>query len=151
MLSVATSSASSSNLQLLQSGRRCTRNLQLDLLTVFRYSAVTVNSHKIHYAAPYTQSVERHPELIVQCPLSLTLLLDLWRDIVTKRAVIDRTTRLTPQEVKYRALAPLYVSGVLERKLPQLEGGDAQLWIEKADDTRMMLVTVRVYTTQNKL
>ena len=44
---------------------------------LFRYSALTFNSHRIHYDAPYAQGVERYRGLVVQGPLTATLLLDL--------------------------------------------------------------------------
>lgn len=44
---------------------------------LFRYSALTFNSHRIHYDAPYARDVESYPALVVHGPLSATLLLDL--------------------------------------------------------------------------
>lgn len=44
---------------------------------LFRYSALTFNSHRIHYDLPYTQSEEMYPELVVHAPLMATLLLQL--------------------------------------------------------------------------
>lgn len=44
---------------------------------LFRYSALTFNSHRIHYDYPYVTLVEGYPGLIVQGPLMASLLLDL--------------------------------------------------------------------------
>lgn len=44
---------------------------------LFRYSALTFNSHRIHYDAPYARAVEGYPGLVVHGPLSATLLIDL--------------------------------------------------------------------------
>ena len=44
---------------------------------LFRYSALTFNSHRIHYDLPYATEVERYRGLVVQGPLMATLLLDL--------------------------------------------------------------------------
>lgn len=41
---------------------------------VFRYSAITFNSHRIHYDAPYATTVEGYPGVVVQGPLLATLL-----------------------------------------------------------------------------
>jgi 3-methylfumaryl-CoA hydratase len=46
---------------------------------LFRYSALTFNSHRIHYDAPYARGEERYRGLVVQGPLTATLLLDLAR------------------------------------------------------------------------
>ena len=44
---------------------------------LFRYSALTFNSHRIHYDLPYARDVERYRGLVVHGPLTATLLLDL--------------------------------------------------------------------------
>ena len=46
---------------------------------LFRFSALTFNSHRIHYDLPYTQGEERYRGLVVHGPLTATLLLDLAR------------------------------------------------------------------------
>jgi 3-methylfumaryl-CoA hydratase len=44
---------------------------------LFRYSALTFNSHRIHYDLPYARNEERYRGLVVHGPLTATLLLDL--------------------------------------------------------------------------
>lgn len=44
---------------------------------LFRYSALTFNSHRIHYDLPYARDVERYRGLVVHGPLTASLLLDL--------------------------------------------------------------------------
>jgi 3-methylfumaryl-CoA hydratase len=44
---------------------------------LFRYSALTFNSHRIHYDLPYARDEERYRGLVVHGPLTATLLLDL--------------------------------------------------------------------------
>jgi 3-methylfumaryl-CoA hydratase len=46
---------------------------------LFRFSALTFNSHRIHYDLPYARDVERYRGLVVHGPLTATLLLDLAR------------------------------------------------------------------------
>ena len=46
---------------------------------LFRFSALTFNSHRIHYDAPYATDVEGYRGLVVHGPLTATLLLDLAR------------------------------------------------------------------------
>jgi len=43
---------------------------------LFRYSALTFNSHRIHYDYPYVTEVEGYPGLVTHGPLTATLLLD---------------------------------------------------------------------------
>lgn len=44
---------------------------------LFRYSALTFNSHRIHYDLPYARGQEGYRGLVVHGPLTATLLLDL--------------------------------------------------------------------------
>ena len=46
---------------------------------LLRYSALTFNSHRIHYDLPYAQNEEGYRGLVVHGPLTATLLLDLAR------------------------------------------------------------------------
>lgn len=50
-----------------------------DEALLFRYSALTFNSHRIHYDRPYATGVEGYRGLVVHGPLTATLLLDLAR------------------------------------------------------------------------
>lgn len=50
-----------------------------DEALLFRFSALTFNSHRIHYDAPYAREAENYRGLVVHGPLTATLLLDLAR------------------------------------------------------------------------
>lgn len=71
-------------------------------ISLFRFSALTFNAHRIHYDAAWSRGVEGHRGLVVHGPLNLINLLDYWRDV---HAVPDGTG---PSEITYRALSPLY-------------------------------------------
>ncbi|WP_296719433.1 MaoC family dehydratase N-terminal domain-containing protein [Erythrobacter sp.] len=53
------------------------RVLTPDPRLLFRYSALTFNTHRIHYDAPYAKDIERYRGLIVHGPLIASLLLQL--------------------------------------------------------------------------
>lgn len=53
------------------------RTLTPDPRLLFRYSALTFNTHRIHYDAPYAEEVERYRGLVVHGPLTASLLLQL--------------------------------------------------------------------------
>lgn len=53
------------------------RAITPDETLLFRYSALTFNSHRIHYDLPYATSEEGYRGLVVHGPLTATLLLDL--------------------------------------------------------------------------
>lgn len=52
-------------------------SLTPDPRLLFRYSALTFNTHRIHYDAPYAREVERYRGLVVHGPLTASLLLQL--------------------------------------------------------------------------
>jgi hydroxyacyl-ACP dehydratase HTD2-like protein with hotdog domain len=45
------------------------RRAKFDAVTLFRFSALTANSHRIHYDLPYARDVEGYAGLLVQGPL----------------------------------------------------------------------------------
>ncbi len=53
------------------------RDMRPDTVLLFRYSALTFNSHRIHYDRDYATREEGYASLVVQGPLTATLLLDL--------------------------------------------------------------------------
>lgn len=63
------------------------RSLSPDPVLLFRYSALTFNSHRIHYDRQYAVGEEHYPGLVVQGPLTATLLLDLLRRQFPEREV----------------------------------------------------------------
>jgi len=101
------------------------RQVTPDPVLLFRYSALTMNSHRIHYDEAYTREVEHYPGLVVQGPLQATLLAQLC-------SINDR--RLS--QFNFRGLAPalegsaLHICGEAD-----VEG--AQLWIEQNGTTSM--------------
>lgn len=48
-----------------------------DTVLLLRYSALTMNGHRIHYDRPYAIEVEAYPGLVVHGPLQATVLADL--------------------------------------------------------------------------
>ncbi|WP_375394385.1 MaoC family dehydratase N-terminal domain-containing protein [uncultured Sphingomonas sp.] len=53
------------------------RTVMPGVAMLFRYSAMTFNTHRIHYDLPYATDAEGYPALVVHGPLTATLLLDL--------------------------------------------------------------------------
>jgi len=80
-------------------GETFSREIVPDPVLLFRYSALTFNSHRIHYDRSYATEVEGYPGLIVHGPLIATLLVDLLR-----RNLPDaRISRFS-----FRAVRPLF-------------------------------------------
>jgi 3-methylfumaryl-CoA hydratase len=53
------------------------REVRPNAVLLFRYSALTFNSHRIHYDRDYAMQEEGYASLVMQGPLSATLLLDM--------------------------------------------------------------------------
>ncbi len=68
-------------------------------MLLFRYSALTYNGHRIHYARPYATEVEGYPGLIVHGPLQATLLLQA-------AAALNASERVSA--FAFRATSPLF-------------------------------------------
>lgn len=94
---------------------------------LFRYSALTFNSHRIHYDKDYAVNVEGYTDLVVQGPLLATLLLDLLRRERPK-------SRL--KRFDYRAVRPLLANGTfwVEGKIET--GGTAETKQSVANSNR---------------
>lgn len=71
---------------------------QPDEVMLFRYSALTFNSHRIHYDFDYATTVEGYSGLIVHGPLTATLLIENFR---------KKTPDAVLKNYHYRAVSPL--------------------------------------------
>lgn len=73
-----------------------------DEVVLFRFSALTFNSHRIHYDHPYVTSVEGYPGLIVHGPLIALLVVG-----AGLRRLGDDASR-AGVTFRYRAVGPLF-------------------------------------------
>lgn len=110
-----------------------------DPVLLFRYSALTFNGHRIHYDREYVTKVEGYPGLVVQGPLTATLLLDLVRRKLSDPVVTH---------FSFRAVKPLFdtapfsISGRAED-----DGKTIQLWATDPDDSVAMSATATLAST----
>lgn len=81
---------------------------------LFRYSALTFNTHRIHYDAPYARDVERYRGLVVHGPLLASLLLQL----AAEEFGDNRLARFG-----FRAVGPAICGEPLTLALKQTEDG----------------------------
>ncbi|MBX9664172.1 hypothetical protein [Novosphingobium sp.] len=82
---------------------------------LFRYSALTFNTHRIHYDHPYATGVEGYRGLVVHGPLIATLLLDLARRTLESEAALARFS--------FRAVSPAVADEPLHLALRREDGG----------------------------
>lgn len=98
-------------------------------VTLFRFSALTFNGHKIHYAPEWCRDVEGHRNAVVHGPLNLINILDFWRDTAK-----NGDTEAVPKSIAYRAMSPLYVGEpyriLLEQGTTTVKDGEwkAEIW-----------------------
>jgi 3-methylfumaryl-CoA hydratase len=94
---------------------------------LFRYSALTFNSHRIHYDAPYATGEEGYSGLVVHGPLQATILLNLAASLLGR----------SPRTFTYRATAPL-IAGPTMTALARHDGSTIALSMHAADGRETM-------------
>ncbi|KAK2468917.1 hypothetical protein H9L39_19509 [Fusarium oxysporum f. sp. albedinis] len=88
---------------------------------LFRFSALTFNSHLIHYNEDWTRNVESHPGLVVHGPLNLINLLSYWQDI--------HGNGKDPRNITYRAMSPLYAGETYSIQTSEVrDTGNGKAW-----------------------
>jgi len=92
------------------------RALTPDSRLLFRYSALTFNTHRIHYDAPYAHDIERYRGLVVHGPLSASLLLQL----VARELGDNRLTSFT-----FRGVSPAIAGEALHLTMRESDTGIA--------------------------
>jgi 3-methylfumaryl-CoA hydratase len=98
------------------------RTIVPDPVLLFRYSALTFNSHRIHYDRRWATEAEGYPGLVVHGPLIATLLLDLLHRHRPAAAL---------RRFEFRALAPAFDGAALTLLAQPLGGGEAvNLWAQ---------------------
>jgi 3-methylfumaryl-CoA hydratase len=106
--------------------------LDPDTVLLFRYSALTMNGHRIHYDLPYARDEEAYPALVVHGPLQASLLIDL---AARKLARPIAKFSFRGQQPAF-AGAPLHVCG-------EASDDGASVWTEQ-DGRKNMTASVTV-------
>lgn len=89
-------------------------------VTLFRYSALSFNGHRIHYDHPYVTETEGYAGLVVHGPIQATLLINAAaRDLGTEGLT-----------VAYRGLAPLITDQPV-----RIDRDGGRYWLGKRDGT----------------
>jgi len=99
-----------------------TRTVVPDPVMLFRFSALTFNSHRIHYDRDYAREEEGYPGLVVHGPLLATLLMD--------HALTSRPGANVAR-FEFRAQRPLFDTASFQLCLKDRDGG-FDLWAQDA-------------------
>ena len=114
---------------------RWTRVVEPSPVMMFRFSALTFNSHRIHYDYRFATAQEGYPGLLFHGPLTMILLMDLLR---------RELPRADLQAFSVRATAPIYDNGNFTIHAdPDAGGNQATLWATTADGGMAMSAEAR--------
>jgi 3-methylfumaryl-CoA hydratase len=112
------------------------KRVTADPVLLFRFSALTFNSHRIHYDRAWAMETEGYPGLVVHGPLTTTLLIDFARDCNPGRSLRGYATQ---------ARAPLFEGTPFElRGRPTSDGRAADLWAVTPEGTIAMSAKVEL-------
>ena len=89
-------------------------------VTLFRYSAVTFNAHRIHYDYPYVTDKEGYPALLVQGQLLATLALQAFKNA-------NPDARLS--SFSFRSQRPIFCPDKFITAGQETSAGKAELWV----------------------
>lgn len=95
--------------------------VQTGPVLLFRYSALTLNSHRIHYDAPYATGEEGYDGLVVHGPLQATLMMAMAQCELGDDVTAFDYRGLSPATDR----APITICG-------RRDGAGAELWVEQA-------------------
>jgi 3-methylfumaryl-CoA hydratase len=109
-----------------------------DEVTLFFFSALTMNGHRIHYDHPYATQQEGYPGLLVHAPLTALLLLAAARrhghDILS---------------FEYRASAPLFCGETITLAGKAQPNGALGLWALRGGDSIAMEATAAIASSRS--
>jgi 3-methylfumaryl-CoA hydratase len=112
-------------------GAEWARGIMPDPVLLFRYSALTLNGHRIHYDRPYATGEEGYDGLVVHGPLLATLLMDSLRSELPGARVGAFSFRAIKPVVD---TSPFYVCGKRDESDPR----KVNLWISGSDGSLRM-------------
>lgn len=98
-------------------------------MLLFRYSALTFNSHRIHYDLPYATKEEYYDGLIVHGPLQASLMLNL----------VAKTVGKPPQKFSYRGRRPLFAGAEFSVQVSSIVNGKCECWVKDKDQQITMM------------
>ncbi|EJN07623.1 MaoC family dehydratase N-terminal domain-containing protein [Herbaspirillum sp. YR522] len=105
------------------------RTIMPDPVLLFRYSALTFNSHRIHYDYPYATVEEGYPDLVVHGPLVATLLVEEVQQRFPGRGI---------GAFEFKALSPLFANTAFDIA-GCIEGNTVHVWSQTPQGGLAML------------
>lgn len=94
------------------------KEARCDPMVLFRYSALTFNSHRIHYDLPYATTQEGYPGLVIHGPLQAALLVEYAAELRGR----------VPESFSFRSMSPVFSDAGLTLNADTTGDGDLRLW-----------------------
>jgi hydroxyacyl-ACP dehydratase HTD2-like protein with hotdog domain len=112
------------------------RRIAFDPVTLFRFSALTANSHRIHYDQAYACEVEGYPGLLVQGPLL----------VLTMASVLRQAGQPELARLSYRLHRPVFAGeavdvAVIDSGASAASDGLARAPVERPDAPARVAIT----------
>ncbi|ATO21158.1 hypothetical protein BS636_15795 (plasmid) [Acinetobacter sp. LoGeW2-3] len=108
------------------------KQFPINTTSLFRYSALTFNSHKIHYDRPYAMQEEGYPGLVVHGPFLATLLIHSFKEEYPTKTI---------QSFDFRAVNPVFDFNEFSI-CGDVQTQSAELWVEKENNLIAMKAKV---------
>ena len=109
------------------------RDINPDPVLLFRYSALTFNGHRIHYDQPYACNEEGYPNLVVQGPLTATLL---------QQFAVEHGGGRVLASFDFRGVTPLFVDRAFTLEGREEDENTLAVWARGPDGELAMSATV---------
>lgn len=97
---------------------------------ILKFSMLTYNMHKIHYDKIYCQQVENLPDIIVQGPFMVTLILHWF---------CNMNTACTIESFSYKNIEPCFVDQNVKLYCSQTDNNRFKLQITNEDSTKVFM------------
>ncbi|CDK27359.1 unnamed protein product [Kuraishia capsulata CBS 1993] len=104
-----------------------------------RVSSLTFNSHKIHYDRDYATNVEKYPDLVVEGPLLVGLLLQSFHDNFGEHEMAQFT---------YKIMAPVMVNEEIRLCIKEMGPTNWSLWIDNGLDKNILKGKLKCYSKE---
>jgi 3-methylfumaryl-CoA hydratase len=108
------------------------RSFESDATLLFRYSALTFNSHRIHYDQTYARNEEGYPDLVIHGPLTATLL---------QQFALENGGGRSLASFDFRGVTPLFVGRAFQLEGRQAADSTLALWVRGPDGELAMSAT----------
>jgi len=110
------------------------KNSRTDTVQLFRFSALTFNSHRIHYDYLYATEKEGYPSLPVHSPLLLVLMVNDFK---------GKTDGKLIEEISYRAEGPLYAGEEMTITCKDVDNFKSEMRVLGPDNKMAMSAAIK--------